>query len=337
MRTLIAHPPIRLPLVTLLLSGVIAACATGSGGLGPVPTPPVSPTPSIAEPSPDQTPPSTSASPSPGPTPGASSAPTPAGPPSPDPSPASTVVRAYFLLADGPTGGGGLVPVLVEVPATKAVARAAMTALLAGYAKPGTYSDAYQSISTAIPTGTTLLGIDIADDVATVDLSGEFEAGGGSASMFARLGQVVYTLTQFSTVDSVRLRIDGRSVSLFSSEGIVIDHPLTRADFEDQLPAIFVDGPAWGAAAGNPVRVTGTANVFEAQFRVAVVAGDGTVVADVPVMATCGTGCRGTFDVTVPYPVTRGGWGTLRVYDRSARDGSVIDLREYPVYLATAQ
>jgi germination protein M len=324
----------RLPLVALVLSGLVGACVGGSGGLGPVPTPPTSPTPSIAEPSPDQTPPPASPSPSAGGSPAAS--PAPSGAASPEPSPATTIVRAYFILADGPTGGGGLVPVLVEVPATKAVARAAMTALLAGHGEPGSYPDSYQSISTAIPTGTTLLGIDIADGVATVDLSGEFQAGGGSASMFARLGQVVYTLTQFPTVGSVTLRIDGQPVSLFSSEGIVIDHPLSRADFEDQLPAIFIDGPAWGAAAGNPSRVTGTANVFEAQFRVAIVAGDGTVVADVPVLASCGTGCRGSFDVTIPYRVTKGGWGTVRAYDRSAKDGSVIDVREYPVYLSVA-
>ena len=86
-----------------------------------------------------------------------------------------------FTLADEADGGGGLVPTLSEVPATKAVATAAMTALLEG---PGHLRDAAQTISTAIPPGTKLLGITIADGVATVDLSGEFESGGGSASVF---------------------------------------------------------------------------------------------------------------------------------------------------------
>ena len=30
-------------------------------------------------------------------------------------------------------------------------------------------------------------------------------------------------------------------------------------------------------------------------------------------MATCGTGCWGTFDVRIPYSVSKAQWGTLRV------------------------
>ncbi len=50
-------------------------------------------------------------------------------------------------------------------------------------------------------------------------------------------------------------------------------------------------------------------------------------------MATCGSGCRGTFDVTAQYKVTKAQWGTLRAYNPSAKDGSPEDVREYPVWL----
>ena len=50
-------------------------------------------------------------------------------------------------------------------------------------------------------------------------------------------------------------------------------------------------------------------------------------------MATCGTGCRGTFDVTLDYNVSAAQWGTLRVYAGSAKDGSPENVREYPVWL----
>ena len=53
-------------------------------------------------------------------------------------------------------------------------------------------------------------------------------------------------------------------------------------------------------------------------------------------MATCGTGCRGTFDVTLQYDVPKAQWGTLRVYFGSAMDGSPEDIRDYPVWLTPA-
>ena len=44
-----------------------------------------------------------------------------------------------------------------------------------------------------------------------VDLSSEFESGGGSADVLTRLGQMVYTLTQFPTVKSVVIQIEGET------------------------------------------------------------------------------------------------------------------------------
>jgi len=50
-------------------------------------------------------------------------------------------------------------------------------------------------------------------------------------------------------------------------------------------------------------------------------------------MASCGSGCRGTFAVTVPYVVGKAQWGTLRAYVPSAKDGSPQSIRDYPVWL----
>jgi spore germination protein GerM len=257
----------------------------------------------------------------------------PSGTPSPSPSasPEGTViVRAYFFLGSA-TGNEGLVPVLREIPATKAVAAAAMRELVKG--PQGAELEGSPAMYSAIPDGTRFLGVTIEDGIATVDLSGEFASGGGSATTLGRLAQVVYTLTQFSTVDRVRFELDGEPVTVFGSEGIVLDHPARRADYRDLLPAIFVDRPAWGAAAGNPVRLTGIANVFEAQFVVQVLDGRGRVLAEQPVMATCGTGCWGTFKTDVAYEIGKAQYGTLRVFEPSARDGKPINVTEYRVWL----
>ena len=148
--------------------------------------------------------------------------------------------------------------------------------------------------------------------------------------MIGRLAQLTYTATQFPTVTRVALRLDGRPVTVFSSEGIVIDGPMTRAQFRDEwLPPIFVDRPAMP----DPARITGRSNVFEATFRIAILDGRRHVLLDRQAMATCGTGCWGSFDVTLRYALSRAQWGWLRVYSRSAKDGSVENLLEYPVWL----
>jgi hypothetical protein len=98
-------------------------------------------------------------------------------------------------------------------------------------------------------------------------------------------------------------------------------------------PPILIDTPAPGGTLPSPGRVTGTADVFEAQLRLQVLDGRRNVLIDVPVQATCGTGCRGTFDVTVRYTIPAVGWGTLRVFDLSAKDGTPADVSEYPVWL----
>jgi hypothetical protein len=150
------------------------------------------------------------------------------------------------------------------------------------------------------------------------------------------LAQVVYTLTQFPTVERVQFRVEGQDVTVFGSEGLVIERPQTRADYEDQLPAILVDRPAWGASLLNAARISGTANVFEASFQVVIRDRDNTAIAEETVTATCGTGCRGTFDVTIPYDVDEGQWGELETFTFSAEDGSVVGSRAYPVWLTPA-
>jgi hypothetical protein len=171
----------------------------------------------------------------------------------------------------------------------------------------------------------------IEDGIATVNLSGEFESGGGSASLAARLAQVVYTLTQFPTIELVRFALDGEPVEVFGGEGLIMDHPVGRADYDQWTPLIFVESPAVGDTIANPVRVHGTANTFEATFVVQILDADGTILADEVVTATSGSGTRGTFDVTVAYNAPSGAEGTLYVFEASARDGTPVHEVRIPI------
>ncbi|MEE4275692.1 MAG: GerMN domain-containing protein, partial [Thermoleophilia bacterium] len=120
--------------------------------------------------------------------------------PTDEPSGETVTVLVYFL------SGEKLATAERTLPATQAVARAAMDALCGG---PNDYERA-AGLSSSVPKGTEVLGISVKDKVATVDLSGEYASGGGSLSMMTRVAQVVYTLTQFDTIRAVRFHLDGK-------------------------------------------------------------------------------------------------------------------------------
>ena len=315
-------------LAVALVAGSLSACGPSTGVNGTVTSPSAAPSvdagPGLT-PGPSDSPSSPSGSPA-----GEPPASPIAGQPSPSSATGTHLVRTYFVLG-GPSGSSGLVATLRKVPTSNTPATAAINALLAG---PSAAERGHQ-VTSAIPDGSKLLGLTIKNRLATIDLSSGFESG-GSASIHNRLGQVVYTLTQFSTVHTVAFKIEGRTTGLFSSAGVTIDGPVGRADYSDQLPAIFVDRPASGAAIGNPARVAGSADVFEATFRVTLLDGGGRTLVDQQVMASCGSGCRGKFDVTLRYDVPKAQWGTLRAWDGSAKDGTPENVREYPVWLTPA-
>lgn len=309
-------------LLTFLTAVALAACSAPAGGAPGSPSPDGS-SPSAAATGTESPTASPPASPSelPSSVPSAES-------PSSQPSgsgPAGTMtVRNYYFLDDATGGDPGLVPVLRTVPKSSAVARAAITALLAG---PTTSeAGAKPPIVSWIPDGTRLLGIGVSGGTATVDLSSTFTAHNATFSVGGRIAQVVYTLTQFPTVDRVVVKVGGTEIAALS--------PATRATFRDTYqPPMFVDLPAWGAALDDGGRVAGSANVFEAQFRIALLDAKGDTLFDRPVLATCGSGCWGTFSLTASYTVPSAQTGTLRVWDPSEIDGSPQNVREYPVRL----
>lgn len=243
--------------------------------------------------------------------------------------------KIYLYRVPGPNATAGSVEGLVPVSRTLSSddVSAAINALLAG----PTADEQAAGITSAVPNGTTLRSVDLGDGIATIDLSSQFDDGGGSMSMFVRLTQLVYTATQYSGVTGVTLEMDGNPVTTFSSEGIEILNPMRRIDSRDLLPAIFLDAPAWGATTQSPLQVSGIANVFEAQFRIEILDSRGNSLVDSAVTATCGTGCWGEFSERLLYSVAETQWGTLRVYEPSAKDGAPVNVVEYRVQLTPAE
>ncbi|MDO9556708.1 MAG: GerMN domain-containing protein [Coriobacteriia bacterium] len=143
--------------------------------------------------------------------------------------PAEMVVRLYWVEA-----GENSLGIERTLPYTQAIATATMKALLDG--PTAAEKTTWPAISSAIPAGTELLGLTISNGIAKVDLSDTFDDGGGTFSVTARIAQVVYTLTQFPTVDSAEFYMEGVKVKMFSGEGLILDGPQTNEDYYDLLP-----------------------------------------------------------------------------------------------------
>jgi hypothetical protein len=83
----------------------------------------------------------------------------------------------------------------------------------------------------------------------------------------------------------------------------------------------------------SPLTVSGTADVFEATVSIRILDGTNNVIADTFTTATCGTGCRGDFEIEVPFSVGTEQPGVIQVFELSAQDGSKINVVRIPVTL----
>lgn len=95
-------------------------------------------------------------------------------------------------------------------------------------------SSADKNCMSLIPQGTKLLGASVKNGIATLNFSDEFEFNGINADSYrAQLMQVVYTATEFSTVESVQFLIEGQRKDYMGSEDfqIWIGSPYSRNNF----------------------------------------------------------------------------------------------------------
>lgn len=204
-------------------------------------------------------------------------------------------------------------------PFIAAVAQRALDSLVGGPFP----AEAGAGVETSLPSNATADITDLAGGVASVEVSDSFFGEEGPAYRM-RQAQVVYTLTQYSTISKVRF--EAVTVELLENEW-------SRDDFDDILPAIVVESPVIGERVDDPVTISGTANVFEATVSIRILDQDGDEIARTFTTATCGTGCRGDYSIVVSYEVGREQPGTVEVFESSARDGSPINLQSIPVIL----
>jgi hypothetical protein len=137
---------------------------------------------------------------------------------------ATTEVSVWFAR------GELLEPVTRTVPRVPRIGAEAVKALLGG----PTAAEARDGFTTAIPKETRFNDLVIdGDGIAKVDLSRDFESGGGTLGLTLRLAQVTCTVNQFPTVRGVRFALAGELVKVFSGNGIVLDKPVTCESYRE--------------------------------------------------------------------------------------------------------
>lgn len=187
-------------------------------------------------------------------------------------------------------------------------------------------------VKTSVPAGTKLLSTAVTGGVATINVRQKFASPAPRKNVRMRLAQLTFTATQFANVHAVHLEIAGSAVA--SIGGVSVPAQMTRASFSRLVPAIVVHTPVIGAHLTSSVRVTGTSDVFEAAMVVKVLNSGGHRIAAADLLASCGTGCRGHFGVTISYHVANAQNGTIVVTDTSGRGGRPPNIVRIPVRLS---
>ncbi|QIG40340.1 hypothetical protein G5T42_13350 [Microbacterium sp. 4R-513] len=99
--------------------------------------------------------------------------------------------------------------------------------------------------------------------------------------------------------------------------------------------AITIDRPSGGKTVSVPFVVSGSADVFEAALTIDAVDASGMQACVRHLMATSGSGTRGTWEGTLAFPPEEDTLEvTLRAYTLSAQDGSMANLVEQPLTIS---
>ena len=158
-----------------------------------------------------------------------------------------------------------------------------------------------------------------AASLAALGLASPVSISGGTATVDrdqatpAEVAEIVYTLTQFPSV---------QRVDVAQQTGLV------RGDVARFVPPILVEQPAAGATTGTTIHVSGSASVYEATVLLELRQG-GKLVQKKVVTAAEGAPGRGPFSGTLVAPTA--GPYVVAAYSQSAADGSRQHEQDVPI------
>lgn len=230
---------------------------------------------------------------------GGTATPSPAAQPT-SPHRETTVVTIYYLIDS--EGQMWLAPERHEVADQPRIARAALEELI--HATPQDPDHV-----TPIPDDARILDLGIRNGVATVNWSVEvLGASTGSEGEALGIQSIVWTLTEFPTVERVRFTVEGKAKGVASNGRVVedwwghvglYDQPFDRAEAIEVLEPITIWTPLDGDVVGPAFVVEGEASTFEANVQIRMFDQAGDLVQEEFTTATEGGPGRGSFRLEI--------------------------------------
>jgi hypothetical protein len=186
-----------------------------------------------------------------------------------------------------------------------------------------------------LPPDTKIRGFKVDNGLATVDFSQEvLNANVGSTGEALGIQSIVNTLTEFPDITKVAFTVEGkvdeRARDWWGHVGLY-EQPFSRNLSVVWEPAIWVTAPFSGEKITSPLKVSGSARVFEGTVTLRLVTEDGTKLAETFTTATAGAPERGSFETSLVFPKPAAPKGYLEVFWYSPEDGSEQDKVKIPV------
>ncbi len=214
-----------------------------------------------------------------------------------------------------------------EVDKTEAVAQAALNELITG-------TPVSEGAINIFPADTKILGMKIEQGLATVDFSSEvLKANVGSSGEALGIASIVNTLTEFPTIERVEFTVDGEvdnGIDWWGHVGLY-EQPFSRDLSAVYEPVIWVTAPVAEELIKSPVKIKGTARIFEATVSFHLKDADGEIIAQGFTTATEGAPARGEFEGELDFQPSKAGKGQLEVFEVSMKDGSELNKVIIPV------
>ncbi|MGL4982731.1 MAG: GerMN domain-containing protein [Treponemataceae bacterium] len=136
--------------------------------------------------------------------------------------------KLYFVMIEG---DGKLIR--KEITRLTAYSDLPLKETISSLLKGPDIEDVEKGFISLIPAGSTLLDARVQNKTAVLDFNDEFQFNNyGVDGYLGQLMQVVFTATEFSSIDNVQILIEGEKQDYLGGEGVWIGTPLSRMSFK---------------------------------------------------------------------------------------------------------